>query len=505
VTLPLVALARTRTALDGDQLRHAQRLVASWQTLADLSFSDLLLLSPVEPASEPSGDGAEGARFVVLAHVRPTTGQTLYPSDPVGVVVSEVDRPLVARAWREGALTTGDGVSLEGHEPARLQCIPLRHRGELVGVVVRETPISSGRRHGDLERFYLEVFDAFAHMLAEGSFPFDNDDTETEETPRVGDGVIVLDAERRVRFASPNAVSAFHRIGIHAYAQGLQLAEVGFDQAAIDAAYDRLAPVISEIERGNISLLLHAVPLLARGRVTGAILILRDVTDLRHRDRMLLTKDATIREIHHRVKNNLQTIAALLRLQGRRSESSEARAAIAESERRIRAIAIVHETLSRETGELVPFDDIVRPLVRLVEETVSSEDRAVRIRIEGHVGQVRGELATPLAVVLTELMQNAADHAFPVGAFSGGASPGAIGERREGHVVVRTGRDEGDVLLEVEDDGLGLPPGFSLEDSLGLGLSIVHTLVTSELGGQLELRGGPGGTRVSVRVPVSGG
>ena len=80
--------------------------------------------------------------------------------------------------------------------------------------------------------------------------------------------------------------------------------------------------------------------------MTGAVVLLRDVSDLRRRDRLLVSKDATIREIHHRVKNNLQTISSLLRLHGRRLESHEARAALEESVRRIRSIALVHETLS---------------------------------------------------------------------------------------------------------------------------------------------------------------
>ncbi len=80
-----------------------QRLVASWQPLADLCFSDLLLLAPVE--------GEEGHRFVVLAQVRPTTGQTLYPVDLVGTVVDEVERPLVARAWRTGEIVEGDATA----------------------------------------------------------------------------------------------------------------------------------------------------------------------------------------------------------------------------------------------------------------------------------------------------------------------------------------------------------------------------------------------------------
>ena len=126
----------------------------------------------------------------------------------------------------------------------------------------------------------------------------------------------------------------------------------------------------------------------------------------------LASKDATIREIHHRVKNNLQTIAALLRLQGRRLQSPEAQAAIQESERRIRSIAIVHETLSPRRGRRRRFAEIIGPLVRVVEET-SRPPSSRSTSTSTATRQLPGEIATPLAVVLNELMQNAVDHAFP--------------------------------------------------------------------------------------------
>ena len=204
-------------------------------------------------------------------------------------------------------------------------------------------------------------------------------------------------------------------MGIHAYAQGQLLADVGFDDAGARGAMQTRLPVAEEIERGEVSVLTQVLPLLDAGRAVGAIILMRDVSDLRRRDRMLLSKDATIREIHHRVKNNLQTIASLLRLQTRRLRSPEAKAALAESERRIRSIAIVHETLSREPGDIVHFSEIVRPLARLVEETVSSPELRIRFSVDGDAGDLPGEVATPLAVVLNELMQNAVDHAFPEG------------------------------------------------------------------------------------------
>jgi two-component sensor histidine kinase len=483
----MLELARLNTGLGEDELEHLHHLVASWQILADLSFSDLLLLAPVA--------GESGRRFVVLAQVRPTTGPTSYPDDLVGRVVDEIERPLVARTWHLAEITSGVapllGSSPTQGERARLQCVPVRWQGRLVAVVSREAATAVARRPGELERQYLDVFDRLAHMIVDGTFPFVRGELDLEEAPRVGDGVIVVDRERRVRFVSPNAVSALHRMGIHSNTTGLRLRDVGFDQSAIDATFGSRAPVMVEWQRGEAEIQVHALPLLEGSDVVGGIVMLRDVTDLRHRDRMLISKDATIREVHHRVKNNLQTIAALLRLQARRLQSEEARAALEESERRIRSIAVVHETLSRDASDVVAFDDIIRPLARLIEESAAGPESRIRFVVEGDAGELPGELATPLAVVLNELLQNAVDHAFPLG----------TGACAEGTVRVSLAREGDEVVVDVIDDGIGLPEDFDLATGAGLGLSIVQTLVTTEMGGEIELADDRG-TRARLRVPV---
>jgi two-component sensor histidine kinase len=234
------------------------------------------------------------------------------------------------------------------------------------------------------------------------------------------------------------------------------------------------------------------------------VLLMRDVSELRKRDRLLLSKDATIREIHHRVKNNLQTISSLLRLQARRLTHPEAIAAVGDSVRRIRTIALVHEALSREPGDDVTFIEIVRPLLRLAEEGLQSVDRPVRFTVQGDGGRIPAAIATPLSVVLTELLQNAVDHGFPEGS-AGGA------------VVVRLANADGHLRLSVVDDGRGVESGFRLEDATGLGLSIVRTLVTTELDGRIQMRpltaddaarvgldlaGAPRGTVVELVVPL---
>ena len=315
-------------------------------------------------------------------------------------------------------------------------------------------------------------------MLAEGTFPFNGPVADSSAAPRVGDGVLVLDEEARVRYASPNAVSALHRVGIGANAVGMRLAELGFNDSPVRGAYETKLPVIEEFEQTDtVTLLARCMPVLAGGEVTGGVLLLRDVTEVRKRDKLLLSKDATIREIHHRVKNNLQTISSLLRLQGRRLSSPEAKAAVAESVRRIRTIALVHETLSREPGDDVAFLDIVRPLLRLAEEGLQSPDRPVRFRVQGEGGRLPSTIATPLSVVLTELLQNAVDHGFPEGSAGG-------------DVVVVLHHEEGRLNIRVVNDGRGLDPAFDLGGATGLGLSIVRTLVTTELDGTIAMRAG---------------
>jgi two-component sensor histidine kinase len=247
-------------------------------------------------------------------------------------------------------------------------------------------------------------------------------------------------------------------------------------------------PVTTEIERGEVSVLARAIPIFFDRRTAGCVLMLRNVSDLRRRDRLLLSKDATIREVHHRVKNNLQTIAALLRLQERRVQSEEARQAIRDSEQRIRSIAIVHETLAREANDFVDFNEIIRPLVRLVEETVSTSERPLRFTVTGDAGDLPGEVATPLAVVLNELMQNAVDHAF-------------ADEAIQPEVRIGFDRSVDRLRVSLRDNGVGLPAGFSIDGATGLGLSIVRVLVTGELGGTIEVGSGPG-TAWRLEIPV---
>lgn len=482
----MAELARDYTELDGPTLSHLQRLVGSWGMLSDLCFADLLLFVPV-------GGGSD--RFIVLGQVRPTTSQTLHREDLVGHVIDEVERPLVSRCWRLATIVEGEVGIASRNERGRLVSIPVRWHGEMVAVLTRESALSVGRRPGELERVYVDVFDRFARMIVSGEFPFPVEDEVMSEAPRVGDGVVVLDATSRVEYASPNAINALHRMGMYSGIEGMRFDEAGIDETAVARAFSTALPVTEEVERRpDVTVLTRCMPLLENGTVTGALVLMRDVSDLRRRDRLLLSKDAAIREVHHRVKNNLQTISSLLRLQGRRLHPGEGKSALEEAERRIRSIALVHEILSREASDQVDFNDILPSLLRMAED-LFPPDAHFRIGCDGEAGEMSAEVATPLAVILTELLQNAAEHAFPEGNGHGTDR----GEPLQVHVSLS--RDDGRLLVKVRDNGAGLPYGFSVDETTSLGLSIVRDLVRTQLSGSITMHTDRG-TIVELAIPV---
>ena len=485
----LVDLVRRHTDLGESDLDWLHLLVGEWQLLADLSFADLLLW--VRTREEPTPG------FVAVAQIRPVTSQTAYVEDKVGQVIADGKRVLVDRAWHEGRIVReGDPEWGEGI-PVREETIPVRHEGRLIAVVARHTNLATARTPSRLELTYLASAADLATMVAEGRFPFPGGSADSDSSPRAGDGLLRLDADGRVAYASPNAVSAYRRLGLTGDVVGIHLGEttarLAPPEGLVDEPVSWLVSGLSgreseiELEARGVVVRLRTIPLLPRGERVGTLVLLRDVTELRRREQALVSKDATIREIHHRVKNNLQTVAALLRLQARRLDVPEGRAALEEAVRRVRAIALVHDTLSQTLDGPVDFDDVADRLIAMVAELAEAGGRPLPRRI-GSFGRLPSAIATPLSMVLTELLQNAFEHGL---------------RGRSGHVEVSVRRLDQGIEIMVADDGAGLPAGFTLSASPRLGLQIVRTLVEGDLRGSIEVRPRPdGGTSATLRIPV---
>ena len=292
-----------------------------------------------------------------------------------------------------------------------------------------------------------------------------------------------VDGRGRVTYASPNAVTIMRLAGVESRVTGVRAAELPGGASGISPVLGGRGALALELEVAERVLSYRVIALGA-----GALVLVEDLTEARRREREIGIKEATIREVHHRVKNNLQTIASLFRIQARRTDNPEVHRALAEATERAAAMAAVHDLLARSEHESVDFAEAAGRIVNLVRDGIAGGDTGITVTMQGSSGQIDAKTATPLALVLAELVHNALEHAFehtPQG----------------GAVNVTLRRDVATMQLVVQDDGEGLPAGFDLATSTGLGFSIIRTLVEEDLRGAMEVTGGAG-TRVAITVPL---
>ena len=468
----LAALVDEHSDLGPEVAADLSGLVAAWDLISDLAFSDLVLWVPTW----------NDAGYVAVAQVRPTTASTAVPDDVVGTFLPRGRDAAIDQAHAH-ARPALDREGQRPWAPVSLEAVPLVRDHRVVAIIARH-PSPVARGGSALEDVYLRAADDLLGMASAGDFPLPERVEEAVESPRVGDGLLRVDTNGRVDYASPNAMSAFRRLGLAIDLVGGNLAElVGrlshrpLGATVTSVVSGRTAGRV-EVEAPSGTVVVRTIPLRE-----GSLVLIRDVSEVRRGQRTVLSREATIREIHHRVKNNLQTVAALLRLQSRRSDLPETRAALAEAQARIGAIAVVHEALSADADSEAEMAVVLQALVQLMRELAPAFGDVPEFQVRCPAIRLPGERLTPLAMCITEVLTNAVEHAH--------ADRIDVEVRREGRALV----------IRIEDDGVGIADGTPE----GLGMSIISTLVESELGGRVSVQGIPGqGTRVEISAQAQG-
>lgn len=446
------------------------RLVADWQVLSDVAFGDVILLMR-----------SSGGHPIIAAHARPATAAPVFREDMIGAKVPEELVSIFQEVFQSHSQAT------HATSDTCFQLTPICKGERIIAVLVIVQHIAENREPLAAKQAYHTITTSLLEMITEGTFPHDNAVTWVGHgTPRVADGLILLDEHGVAHYLSPNAVSAFHRLGAYGPLLGSVLAET------VTALYPDMvdetlavvimgkAPWITEISSRGVTVALRAIPIIRDGAHVGAALLCRDITEIRRHEEDIHTKNATIREIHHRVKNNLQTVSALLRLQSRRSSSPEVKQTLTEAGRRVATIALVHETLSQTVNESVDFDEVFERLIRMAAD-VASPGQKIATKFIGTFGKIAGSVATTIAIVINELVTNAVEHGLC---------------DRSGTVTVTALREGVSLKVEVHDDGTGLDTSMIHK---GLGTQIVSTMVRSEINGSIEWNNDPnGGTVVHV-------
>lgn len=450
---------------------HLANVAANLQLVADLAYADIALAVP----------GDEGA-LTVAADAHPATAIAPIASSRVGQQLDPADEAEAYEAHRSCDVVHGSaqrvarGITFGASAfPVGAACPP---GAVLVLYRARQVTLSPGT----METAFMEAADAVLDALRSGPIVDVRTGEPFSTVRHAGDGVMRVDGAGRISYASPNAVNILRLAGVEGSVVGGKAASLPGGGFGVAPVLGTRAAIQVEVEVGERVLSYRSI-----GLSDGALVLFEDRTEACRREAEIKVKEATIREVHHRVKNNLQTIASLLRIQARRTRSDEARHALSEAIERVSSMAVVHDLLAGSDEERVDFAEAARTVVELVRRGLSGAESGVRVTVNGATGMVDAHVATSLALAVAELAHNAIEH--------------GIGERGEGSVEVGMRRVPGELVLTVRDDGNGLPDGFDVASSANLGLAIVRTVVEDDLHGTLGFSGVKG-TTVTVRVPL---
>jgi len=448
---------------------------------ADLHRSDMFIYVP-----------ENFSQAIVLAHARPHSMASLYPEEQTGRRVYIADVPIVEKVMHLNQSIKGSRKIGEYSAPLQERAYPLRdRRGRLVGVLVIETNLIEVQRLKLRSRVFRHALNWILRMLIAGDFgnvvhiaPFGE-----------VDGLILVDSTRTIRYISGRGSGIYRRLGYLSNLVGQHLRQLeNEDDRMVIQAFSVGRPLQFESEERGRYLVKSVLPIHVnvplheriwlrvrdgwrgptQGRVwMGALLIVRDVTEERRSKEELRAKSMLLREVHHRVKNNLQTIASILRMQARRVDDETARHYLLRAASRVRAVADIHEFLQYQEGQsMVGLRELVQQVWRQIAEAVIPDDMNVEFSTKGPNIWLVGQQATAMALVINELVLNAIEHGT---------------HNHHGTVLLRI-MDLGPMArVEVINPHDHLADNFDLDQQQGLGLNIVRTLVQNELGGSFRL------------------
>lgn len=479
----------TCQCLSDSESTFLQHITPALPVLADVSRADVLLFcSP----------GPDSAR--VLAHAEPHSVPSTHRESLLGQEVGPETHPLVFRALRLGQSSRrSQGVTVEG-TPVVQEVFPIVYHGQTISVLSIEKTLIEFERHRRRSELFRQALRCFQEMTCRGHVKGAGKLTPFGEH----DGIILVDPEGYVQYASGVASNLYRKRGHVGTLFRKHVAELGTShEALVRSAIAGGECLEEEVQEDAFIWVQKALPLYGyaplqtgwRRRLrrrwrepalVGVMLTIHDATEARRKEQELHLKSVMLQEIQHRVRNSLQTITALLRLEARRASSQEARQVLQESISRILSVAAVHEFLFKPGGQVVNLRVLSERILNQTAEGVIDRDQHIRLNVSGSDAYLPVEQATPCALVINELLLNAVEHGFP--------------RHADGAINVNLEEDESEITVTIHDNGRGLPEDFDLEQSSRLGLHIVQTLVEEGLHGRFEIRNDHG-VSATVRFP----
>ncbi|MCB0001310.1 MAG: histidine kinase N-terminal domain-containing protein [Anaerolineae bacterium] len=482
---PLITLNQDTYAagLKPDEVELMQRVQRGLSITADLSRADICLVVGTD----------DGLR--VVAQAMPHSIASLYRQSWVDWILPYDDNPLLTAALGQGRNGQVQVNLMDRGTPVVLQVMPVvSAAGRVIAAVKVETNLIAWERQKRRDDIFQKAVVWLQQMTFRGDLASADHLTPFSEW----DGVVFVDEAFKIRYVSGIANNLYRRLGYLDSLDGKHIGDLQTkDVNLIDEAFRTSKCQEHQVIEGGLYWTRKVVPVWSYGSTwwpfakgnagkliqRGALVMVHDETVERDKARQLQVLSTMIKEVHHRVKNNLQTVASILRMQGRRTDDPEVRLQLTEAVNRILAVSVIHEFLSREDDQMINVRDVCQRIVTQTQRAVVAPGKLISLNVAGPPIYLPSQQATACALVANELVLNALEHAFH--------------GRERGSVSVQL-TDLGDQMaLVVLDDGVGLPESTgSVDDSLGL--TIVRTLVEGDLKGEFTMERASPGTRASV-------
>ena len=450
---------------------------------ADVCRADLLLCCLLEPD-----------KALVVRHAAPESAASLYREDAAGTVIDGDEQPLVVRVLNGGRGGRLERVVKDSRAPVIQDVYPvINDDGGVIGALAIEFNMFAYERHRRRSRIFRDAVRTLLHMCAQGELEC------ASSLSRFGlyDGIYLVDRSRTILYMSGIAGNLFRASGVAVDVEGQPVSELEpMDTEITDEVFVAGSCVEhrEETPDGRVWVRM-ALPLRTsadhpqlpgvravwqklvrrqeREGVDSVLVLLHNDTEAVQKQRELNVKSAIIQEVHHRVKNNLQSVAAILRIQARRAENEYTRQQLTEAVNRILSVAVIHEFLSEDENRPINIRDLADRVAGQVGQVTGSPEQEIDIRVRGPRIRLPAGQATPVAMVINELMLNALEH-------------GLQGHRKGTIEIVLEDMGQS-VRVYVENSGSSLPPDFDPQQNRSLGLQIVHTLVEDDLKGELTI------------------
>lgn len=457
------------TDLTDSDIDLLEKMEAQLPFIAGLTETDIFIDAPAN----------NGVDAIVLAWARPAK-HSLYGHSVVGEIAYATREPAVYQTFSTGEMVRNvRGVSQEG-VPIAQTVVPLRNdNGRVVGVLIMEKDISEEIRQEAQVEFLSEAADQLSHTLMALSM------TGSSWEEWLGNGLFVLNNRGAVTYANRNAARMYRQ-----YCGGEPLGGELMDRLSCRTMEELVEKMSNpmEFEFGTSCLLFQAHPLVAYGGLSGCVLSMQDVSELRRKERELNAQSASIREIHHRVKNNLQNVVALLRLQMNRSQSKVVRTEFNTCINRILSISQVHDVFAYQNWDSINLKELAEYILQKLVEAFTLPKQRINASVKGQTVRLDASQAVPMALVINELVTNSLKH--------------GIRSNPYGEISILVEEAGGKNHIVVADSGTELSMDWAQEKKNSMGLYIVRLLICEQLKGTFRMERCGGATVATVSFPI---